>query len=86
MRSLSNKFFFFEPFHLKVYIKAIERIQVSLQRENRKINIFLYRPLDSTVKYIDSLNYFKKIDSSYCFLPDDKEKRAYQMCVYENVD
>jgi len=60
----SNKFWFFEPFHLKVYIRVLNEIQASLQRCIRNVSLFLYHPLESTVKYIDSLNYFEKLESS----------------------
>lgn len=63
----TNKFFFFNPFHLKVYIRVFNEIQASLQRSRRDVYLFLHSPDDSIIKYIDSLNMFKKIDLFECY-------------------
>jgi len=56
----SNKFFFFNPFHLKVYIKVMNAIHVSLQRKRRDIYIYLHQPLEDTIRYFDSLDNYKR--------------------------
>lgn len=61
-----TKFFFFEPFHLKIYIKILNAIKKSILRKNRNILIFLYNPFESTVKYINTLDYLTKIDMKEC--------------------
>jgi hypothetical protein len=53
-----NRFFFFNPINLKVYMYVIKAIQASLQRI-KKMYIFLYKPLINTIKYINSLSDFK---------------------------
>jgi hypothetical protein len=60
-----NKLFFFNPFHLKIYIKFFRNLMGSLRRVNRKATIFLYCPLPSTLKYIEKMTDFlltEKID------------------------
>jgi len=71
----ANKFFFYEPFHLKVYIRVMKAIQNSLQRNKRNIYFFLYKPFESTVKYMDSFNRFKKID----ILDDNSQSYLYHL-------
>ena len=36
----TNKYFFFNPFHLKIYIKVLNQILASLQRHNRDLYIY----------------------------------------------
>lgn len=62
----ANKFFFFNPFHLKIYMKVINEIGTSLKRKTRKVYLFLYKPQVDTIKYIDSLDYFKKVEIKEC--------------------
>ena len=57
-----NKFFFFNPFHLRVYIHILNKIKASIRRCKRPVYIFLYAPNTSIVNYIDSLVDFCKIE------------------------
>lgn len=57
-----NKFFFFNPFHLKVYIKFFGHLMESLRQVNRKTTIFLYSPLPSTLKYLNKMTDFRLIE------------------------
>ena len=56
----ANKFFFFEPFHLKIYAQVMQNIIKSLKRNKRDVTILLYLPQESTLKYLDTVNGFKK--------------------------
>ena len=53
-----NKFFFFNPFHLKVFIHIINKIVSSLHNNNRKIVLFLYYPTTATLQYLSSIKEF----------------------------
>ncbi len=55
-----NKFFFFNPFHLKIYIRVIKCINKSLEISPRECWLILYRPVPSTLKYIEGLGTFYK--------------------------
>lgn len=59
-----NKFFFFNPFHLKIYIRVIRCINNSLQSVPRKCWLIFYRPVPSTLEYIERLGTFKKMEQS----------------------
>ena len=56
----ANKFFFFNPFHLKVYMKVIRNIEKSLKNRPRDITIFLYEPHESTLRYLDMIGWLEK--------------------------
>ena len=79
-----NKLFFFNPFHLKIYIKVITSLLVSLQENKRDIYLFLYQPHGDTIKYIDSLGLFEKIDIIECRCTRNFETYIhYEMVVYK---
>ena len=62
IESTYNKFFFFDPFHLKIFIYIIESIKKSIESAHRNILLIIYRPQPSTIKFIDKLNIFKNIE------------------------
>lgn len=53
-----NKFFFFNPFHLKVFIHVINKIVNSLHNNNRKIVLFLYYPTTAVLQYLSNIKEF----------------------------
>ena len=57
-----NKFFFFEPFHLKIYIKIIKKIVNSLNEKYRETYLMLFCPSEVVVNYIDTITIYKKIE------------------------
>lgn len=50
----ANKFFFFNPFHLKVYIRVLKSIERSLQEKSRPITIYHCHPDASLINYTNS--------------------------------
>ena len=70
---MDNKFFFFEPFHIKIFKQVVDKIMQSLDKRRRDITIILYLPHESTIEYFDSIRSFKKeiyVDSTLYFLDD----------------
>lgn len=57
-----NKFFFFNPFHLKIYIKVFNNIVRSYAANKRNVMLFFYCPLKSTIKYINRFLDFKLLE------------------------
>ncbi|MDR1914688.1 MAG: hypothetical protein LBQ68_09445 [Clostridiales bacterium] len=57
-----NKLFFFNPFHLKVYIKFFGHLMELLKQVQRKTTIFLFSPLPSTFLYLDKTTEFSLIE------------------------
>jgi len=60
-----NKFFFYDPFHLKIFIKLIYSIEQSLARNDRTITLFFYRPEKSWIAFLNSTCIFKNINTVY---------------------
>lgn len=82
-----NKFFFFNPFHLKIYIRILNKILLSIQTSFRSVYIFLYGPDDSVIKYIDSLGVFRQIESNRLYHKQGtKLNVSYEYVIYENFD
>lgn len=80
-----NKFFFFNPFHLKVYIKLFKKINLSLKRKKRDVYIFLYRSHESTVKYINSLGIYKVVEKvQKRYSSSSEEKTVDEYVIYKN--
>jgi tRNA A58 N-methylase Trm61 len=62
----TNKFFFFNPFHLKIYMKTINAIRNSLLQNERSVQFYFCHPIENAVKYMESIKEFKKIDFKEC--------------------
>jgi 16S rRNA G966 N2-methylase RsmD len=82
----ANKFFFFNPFHLKIYMKVIKNIIASIKENERNIEIYLLRPHDSTIKYFDSIDIFhKEIFIEHIFTSNDMTDVIMpQLVIYSN--
>lgn len=86
IRKEMNKFFFFSPFHLKIYVKILKNVVSSLTSDKRPINIYLYGPEDSVIKYIDSLKCFRQKEvNRYCKTVDGKSTENYEYVIYSSV-
>lgn len=58
-----NKFFFFNPFHLKIFIYTINQISKSVQEHPRKILLFFLWPQESTINFMETLEDYKTVES-----------------------
>ena len=79
----TNKFFFFNPFHLKLIIKTVNKILSSLNEKMRPIEIIFYYPENSTLKYFDTIEIFKKME----VLHKNHKKAENDHCyvIYRNI-
>ena len=82
----ANKFFFFNPFHLKIYIKVVNKVMISLKNNPRNIAVFLYQPHVKTIEYFDTINVFhKEAFVQYSFIsPQINKIHIPQFAVYSN--
>lgn len=83
----ANKFFFFHPFHLKVFIPVMRKILSSAEKEPRKITIYLYRPYKSIIGYMESLKEIKRemsIDTHFYSTELDDVHEGPQIYIYSN--
>ncbi|GAB6167893.1 class I SAM-dependent methyltransferase [Clostridium carnis] len=65
-----NKFYFFNPFSIQIFIKIIGNILDSLQSNEREIEIILYYPSDDYIYYLENNTAFEikkeiKLDNLY---------------------
>lgn len=58
----ANKFFFFNPFHIKYFMRVFSNIQKSQQIDNRKIYLFLYAPATIYTQFLDSSGCVELVD------------------------
>ncbi|SCH62195.1 methyltransferase [Romboutsia sp. 1001713B170207_170306_H8] len=49
-----NKFYFFNPFSIQIFIKVIDNILDSLEKNMRPVEIILYYPSDDYIYYLEN--------------------------------
>ncbi|NMM55492.1 methyltransferase domain-containing protein [Paenibacillus aquistagni] len=72
-----NKFFFFNPFHLKIFIYIINKITKSVQKNPREVILFFLWPKDSTEDLMESYKEYKLVEKF--------ENGKYKYCVYKSI-
>lgn len=66
----NNKFYFFNPFSVQIFMKIIDNILESLEKNTRQVEIILYYPSDDYIYYLETCTAFEligevKIDELY---------------------
>lgn len=61
VRPLDNKFYFFNPFSLSIFIKVLWNIFDSLDKHERPIDLILYYPSEDFIDYLENNTAFKLI-------------------------
>lgn len=59
IQPLDNKFYFFNPFSLPLFIKIIQKILVSVQESMRSVELILYYPSADYIYYLENSTCFK---------------------------
>lgn len=73
--TFENKFFFFNPFSLQVFICVINNIIDSYEDEERSIDIVLYYPSFEFINYLERNTAFMHLmDIDVCIEKDDRDK------------
>ena len=57
-----NKFYFFNPFSVHIFMKVVENILISFENNPRKIDIILYYPSDDYIYYLENCTPFMQIE------------------------
>ena len=57
-----NKFYFFNPFSVHIFMKVVENILISFENNTRKIDIILYYPSDDYIYYLENCTPFMQIE------------------------
>lgn len=75
-----NIFYFFEPFHLKIFIRVFRLIQDSIRLHPRKIKIMMHYPHPETIKYVQQHTGFSMTDR----IQDEKFDVLTLLAIFEN--
>ena len=72
-----NKFYFFNPFSLQLFIKVLNNILISVENYPRSIDLILYYPSDEYIDYLDNytgLTLTQEIPVHNLYLVDKRQK------------
>ena len=75
--NFDNKFYFFIPFSLQIFIKVLNNILISIENNPRSIDLILYYPSDEYIDYLDNYTAFvlkDEITISNFFKFDNRQK------------
>ncbi|GAA0077765.1 class I SAM-dependent methyltransferase [Clostridium sp. CTA-5] len=76
-----NKFYFFNPFSLQIFMKVISNILLSVEEVEREVDVILYYPSDDYIYYLETRTCFKLIDEIKLNHLYDKDNRQ-KICIY----
>ena len=75
--NFDNKFYFFNPISLQIFIKVLNNILISIENNPRSIDLILYYPSDEYIDYLDNYTAFvlkDEITISNFFKFDNRQK------------
>ena len=53
-----NRFYFFNPFSIQIFMKIINNILISVEKSVRDIELVLYYPSEDYIYFLDNLAYY----------------------------
>ncbi|HLO12933.1 MAG TPA: class I SAM-dependent methyltransferase [Pseudoneobacillus sp.] len=59
IQSFDNRFYFFNPFSLQIFMKVINNILISVENSEREIELILYYPSEEYIFYLQNHTSFK---------------------------
>ncbi|MFK2826613.1 methyltransferase [Bacillus sp. B190/17] len=71
IKRLDNRFYFFNPFSIQVFMKVIRNILLSVEENDRPIDVILYYP---TTEYV----HFLEIQTTFQLLAEVKVRGLYE--------
>ena len=81
-----NKFYFFNPFSVHIFMKVVENILISYENNPRKIDIILYYPSDDYIYYLENFTPFMQsceVRLDKLFKSDNQERfLVYELSYY----
>ncbi|MEH7308783.1 methyltransferase [Neobacillus drentensis] len=54
VKPIDNRFYFFNPFSIQIFIKIINNILISVEKNRRDVEIILYYPSDDYIYYLEN--------------------------------
>lgn len=58
IQSIDNKFYFFNPFSLEIFMKVIDNILGSVYENKREVEIILFYPSDDYIFFLENYTFF----------------------------
>ena len=49
-----NRFFFFNPFSIEIFIKVVNNIMLSVEQQERDVELILYYPIPEYIEYLET--------------------------------
>ena len=84
--SRDNKFYFFNPFSVHIFMKVLENILISFEEKQRKIEIILYYPSDDYIYYLENYTPFiqsREVRLDNLYKSDNQERfLVYELSSY----
>jgi SAM-dependent methyltransferase len=71
-----NRFYFFNPFSIQIFMKIINLILLSVEQSEREIDLILYYPSNDYIYFLENQTSFKL--HKEIILPDLYEKNPYE--------
>ena len=74
---LDNKFYFFNPFSLQLFIKVLNNILISVEEFPREIDLIFYYPSEEYIDYLENytaLTLKQEIPVHNLYLIDKRQK------------
>lgn len=62
IKSTDNRFYFFNPFSVKIFKKVVNNILISVEEKERPVDIILYYPVPEYVKFLKKKTSFKLLN------------------------
>lgn len=59
IHSFDNRFYFFNPFSLQVFIQVVNRILLSVEEMEREVDLILYYPSDEYIYFLETQTAFE---------------------------
>lgn len=75
--TIDNKFYFFNPFSLQIFMKVLNNILISVENHPREIDLIFYYPSDEYIDYLENYTAFvlkSEIKISDLFKLDNRQK------------
>jgi len=86
IQDIDNKFYFFNPFSVQIFMKVLDNILISFENKPRKIHIILYYPSDDYIYYLENCTPFmqvKEVRLDNLYNSDNQERfLVYELSYY----
>ncbi|GIM28350.1 methyltransferase [Clostridium polyendosporum] len=73
-----NKFYFFNPFSIQIFIKVIRNILISVEEYERTVDVILYYPSDDYIYFLENNTSFVLLDEiKLPYLYDNDPRQSF---------